>query len=869
MASNKVQYVRIRDGRKIYGWVVDLDDPQKIKSVQIKSMEGGSIVVAADRPIPDWARSLMQSFGLGKQDVARLPDKHGFFEHLLNIRTVDGYVQVSVVDSADGSELIGSPLVAFAEQDLQVAVAPKSQFVGIEDEALQRLDFRQFMKRILQKQAAGAEVIVHPPFVSWNIPLFQRPQHMALAFGKAGAVSIYFTDNYLDSLSDIISDGGNLFIAPPEFFNEFLAAIRGAWVILYSTCPWKMMLKVSESGNRLIYEYVDHIDPKISAGWAKDCLENLELFSDSTVSCVVATAKILHDEMVERFGISRTALIPNGVTCSHFQKQRDLASIPFAYRQIVSRKRPIVGYYGAIAPWLDYELIAQLADLMPDHDFVFIGPLYLKEEAELPKRSNLFWYGKVDYTDLPHYAVWFDCCFIPFEDGQIAATTSPLKLFEYFSLGRPVVVTSPMKECVQFPIVRSGRTAAELAAEISGVLSTWGDADARDSRELAREHDWQRRAEAYIDFLRGVKAGALPSIGAEVDADAVFVATHMFNVQSGAVGIEVMGSDIALVLNSVNVRAGGVVGWRMKLQPDMAAREGAVISFDFRMSYLGAAEALECEIACGGERLLFAPYTSDIRKVFRIGRGSGGDDLEVRVKANWEMFLHSSNFLMRLSNFRILPNDSEIYCNHAPVTRLRAGEPAQVEAVDADAFSVLAGCDLLRYTGNALAGEAMPPAAIVGRARPAQIMLSEYPKVGDYCELVLDFAALRREGGSMRLNVCAPHFNEQAKGRLFYYVVVDDQVVYSEDVSAFSGLNSIDMPFPVDQVRIGVIAGRRVGEWKWGAASLIQLFDVEVRPERIDAACVASSPAGTVHRPPVARDEFLMQVAGSGVKKNP
>ena len=46
--------------------------------------------------------------------------------------------------------------------------------------------------------------------------------------------------------------------------------------------------------------------------------------------------------------------------------------------------------------------------------------------------ENLFWVGLINHHDLPKHAVWFDVCLIPFEAGQIAKTTSPLKLYEYF-----------------------------------------------------------------------------------------------------------------------------------------------------------------------------------------------------------------------------------------------------------------------------------------------------------------------------------------------------------------------------------------------------------------------------------------------------
>ena len=96
--------------------------------------------------------------------------------------------------------------------------------------------------------------------------------------------------------------------------------------------------------------------------------------------------------------------------------------------------RYTVGYFGAIAPWLWYEALNELAHIRPDIGFIFIGPDYQFSVEKLPETKNVLYLGPVGYGVLPAYARQFDVCFIPFARGEIAHTTSPLKLFEYFAL---------------------------------------------------------------------------------------------------------------------------------------------------------------------------------------------------------------------------------------------------------------------------------------------------------------------------------------------------------------------------------------------------------------------------------------------------
>ena len=68
-------------------------------------------------------------------------------------------------------------------------------------------------------------------------------------------------------------------------------------------------------------------------------------------------------------------LVCNGVAVDDFSPEKE-QEVPRDMRQIMSRNKPVVGYYGAISPWLDYDLIAGAAQAREDIEFVFIGPDY-------------------------------------------------------------------------------------------------------------------------------------------------------------------------------------------------------------------------------------------------------------------------------------------------------------------------------------------------------------------------------------------------------------------------------------------------------------------------------------------------------------
>lgn len=848
--TSVISFARIRDGSKIYGWLFDLSKPEASKTVRISSAEGLSAKVTADRLLPEWAKNMILASNKGAVSADQLKGVAGYFEYVIGTHELGGYFQVDVCDADTGHPLEGTPVVAYLEEQLEAPKGDRPKYLGIADDSLEYLRFKEFKKQIIADRLAGKQVIVHPPFISWNIPLFQRPQHMALAFSKVGAISVYFTNNIADNVDEVVANGKGFYIVSPEYFDAFLEAVDGVNVVLYSTCPQQIISRVTETGNYIIYEYVDHIDPKISSGWVGECLSNLDALSDSTTKGVVATAKLLHEEMLERFDSRRVALIPNGVSCDHFMVQRNQANIAPAYRKILSRGRSIVGYYGAIAPWLDYALIAKMADQLPEIDFVFIGPLYLMDKGGLPVRENIFWYGQVDYADLAHYAVWFDCCLIPFERGQIAATTSPLKLFEYFSLGKPVVVTSAMLECTAFPIVRSGETPEQVATSIEKALSGWGAEDADRSRALAKEHDWLRRAERYVEFLASLESLAVRE-PVEIPCDEIFFAPQSRSVLSGAFGYEVFEDEVVLIPNNLRLKAGGSCSWRLRIPslPVEFAGKESVLSFDFKVSFNSNAEIAECIFDLGEERIRFAPSNIATYKTIRLRRMAGCDELVFSLLSKSDIVVHQATALFKLSKLGALPAGEAVYSNFGPLIVDAVQEkypPAKVTSVFPKTNVLVCGNNVLQGTAGAQEGMAVA-------SRPLEVSLDDVPIAGDNVWLEI-FPEVESDAAFVQLRLCSPHFNDRGLERIYYYVAVDEVVYYYEDVCAFSGLNAVTVPMPKNGLKIGVVATENVGNWRWGIGTKVQLFDIVEAPE---GRVSATATKGVVHADGTRLSDFL------------
>jgi len=135
------------------------------------------------------------------------------------------------------------------------------------------------------------------------------------------------------------------------------------------------------------------------------------------------------------FKPSKFYYIPNGVDYDHFHG--NTAVQPQDYCKIDS---PRIVYVGAICDWFDEKLLYYVAERLPRYNFILVGPrkISLREAKNF---RNIFLLGCKGYNDIPCYMKYADVGIIPFKLNKLTKSVSPIKMFEYFAAGLPVVST--------------------------------------------------------------------------------------------------------------------------------------------------------------------------------------------------------------------------------------------------------------------------------------------------------------------------------------------------------------------------------------------------------------------------------------------
>ena len=221
------------------------------------------------------------------------------------------------------------------------------------------------------------------------------------------------------------------------------------------------------------------------------------------VDLVVATNVELRERFSE-YNIN-TAMVQNGCDADHYINGGtepenciiDMDSLP----------RPIIGYMGDIAPWVELELLELAARRHPEWSVLLLGTW--KRENEFPKDiPNIHAPGRVPYNELPYYARYFDVGTIPFELTELTRVVNPLKLYEYFALGIPIVAT-PLPDIARHEdLVYIAGSPDEFTALTEKALREKPDAPVREKRiEAAKRNSWKARGDEIVKLLEVVLQG--------------------------------------------------------------------------------------------------------------------------------------------------------------------------------------------------------------------------------------------------------------------------------------------------------------------------------------------------------------------------
>lgn len=347
---------------------------------------------------------------------------------------------------------------------------------------------------------AGKTVYVVIPCIDWNIPLFQRPHQITTVLSSQPDSYVFFvSDEYrYDNFAGLLPVRENLTLLSWRIVHKIGGAMASAkQVIVVMSWPRHAELLEFIPYSKLIYEYID--DFSLFYYYTEDMKKrHYQLIRDADLT--VCTAAALYNDAKPY--AKKALLSPNAGDYDFFHNNR-MISVNEELAQKTQKYSCVLGYYGCLAEWFDYDLILEVARWNPQWCFALVGYCFDGTVSKLQGTGleNILLFPAQPYQNLPAFVAGFDIQIIPFVINDITQATSPVKLFEYMASGKPILV-SPLPECLQYKSVTVYRDADDFIQKVNQLLVKQKEMSYLELMDQeARANTWEARVKEILSNI--------------------------------------------------------------------------------------------------------------------------------------------------------------------------------------------------------------------------------------------------------------------------------------------------------------------------------------------------------------------------------
>lgn len=338
-------------------------------------------------------------------------------------------------------------------------------------------------KKIKEKKYKG--IIIYPSAVKWE-PV-QRPHHILRKLGEEDYLC-FFCEEVQEEEFTIEEKYKNVFLVNKQ--EKLLPLVKNTKVIVLMTYF-------------LQYIYAKHIPNKILWMDIVDKIDFMSLYNDYS--------KILWNEAIDRALIltysaenlkkytndrEDAILLENAVNINDFKIEK--SNIPDDMKSIVNSNKKIIGYYGAIEEWFDFDIIKKIED---NYNVVIIGKVNPDLNIDKYELKNTYFLGSKQYKELKNYAKYFNIAMIPFKISEMTNCVSPVKFFEYMALNKPVISTdiTEMKK-YKSAIVKIVNQ-DNVLDKIEELLTLSENDIIKECNIIVEKNTWEKRVDKVIDLF--------------------------------------------------------------------------------------------------------------------------------------------------------------------------------------------------------------------------------------------------------------------------------------------------------------------------------------------------------------------------------
>lgn len=271
-------------------------------------------------------------------------------------------------------------------------------------------------------------------------------------------------------------------------------------IVAYVWEPRHMDLLEGLQPDLAVYHPYDKFETMAWTDEEKTRVRKLEKDMAKAADIVITPHKKIAESLYHR----NTHVIHNGVFTPALMEHTRRNNTVF--RDI---PRPRIGYIGTISAKLDFPLLLETAQKKPDVSIILMGPQILNSKSlqerikPLHQAPNIYFFPAVRFDRVFEYMMQLDMGIIPYSlSGHAGYSESPLKMYQYWLCGLPVITTGLPNIVEESGIMYCGNTPLEWTEKITDALEKNSSLLRQKRKEKALENSWEKRAAQVFDLIK-------------------------------------------------------------------------------------------------------------------------------------------------------------------------------------------------------------------------------------------------------------------------------------------------------------------------------------------------------------------------------
>ncbi len=266
---------------------------------------------------------------------------------------------------------------------------------------------------------------------------------------------------------------------------------------------WNFIEAAVKNGVPAIYEHHHHENKPFAQ----------EIVNNPLFQIAVTVADTVRESMIANgMPPEKVIKLHNGYN-RLFMERHPEAATEWRKKLLQNGREKLVVYSGALQQFKGIDILVDVAQQLPQVQFVCAGGKekqvkHYQQIAKDKQVDNITFLGFILQQELASLLQAADILAHPHCSGKAATFTSPLKLFDYFASGTPIVSTRipSLKDFENTSSISAWcepDSSTEFTASVTRILETHPRkiAGYSDSIEFVKQYSWENRAEKILSYV--------------------------------------------------------------------------------------------------------------------------------------------------------------------------------------------------------------------------------------------------------------------------------------------------------------------------------------------------------------------------------